>query len=153
MYISGDESDSSSSSESEYEYFSWVGNGKEEIAPQLSNRKTRTSRKTIQMILKYEKIRINDEEYGIGDSIFYGKLNQNNIGKIKEMWRDSNQVRKNIIEITRCSLKKTRRKKAISDPSLKVQPIFFYFILLTIIIFLKIRVLKVISYLIFLFLI
>ncbi|ORX87891.1 P-loop containing nucleoside triphosphate hydrolase protein [Anaeromyces robustus] len=101
------------------EEFSWVGPGKEEAAPQLSNRKTKTSQRTIQMVMKYDKIDINNIIYTIGDVIAYGRLTSQNIGKIKAMWVDEHQVRKDIIEITKYTKKKIRRKKGVSDPSLK----------------------------------
>jgi len=99
--------------------FSWVGPGKEEIAPQLSNRKTKTSQRTVQMVLKYEKIKINKNIYGIGDVIAYGRKSNQNVGKIKAMWVDDNQVRKDIIEITKYTQKKIRKRKGVSDPSFK----------------------------------
>jgi len=101
--------------------FKWIGPGKEEIAPQLSNRKTKTSQRTIQMVMKYEKIEINNTIYSIGDVVDYGRISSQNIGKIKAMWVDENQVRKDIIEITKYTQKKTRRKKGVSDPSYKVK--------------------------------
>jgi len=97
--------------------FNWIGPGKEEIAPQLSNRKTKTSQRTLQMVMKYEKIEINKKFYTIGDVIAYGRVQ--NIGKIKAMWVDENQVRKDIIEITKYTQKKMRRRKGVSDPSFK----------------------------------
>ncbi|OUM66192.1 hypothetical protein PIROE2DRAFT_59514 [Piromyces sp. E2] len=94
--------------------FSWVGPGKKEIAPNLSNRKTKTSQRTVQMVLKYEKIKINKKTYSIGDIIAYGRMSNQNVGKIKDMWVDKNQVRKDIIEITKYTQKKMRKRKDIS---------------------------------------
>jgi len=111
---------SDSENDSYEEDFSWVGPGKEEIAPQLSNRKTKTSQRTVQMVLKYEKIKINNKIYGIGDIISYGRKPNPNVGKIKAMWVDENQIRKDIIEITKYTQKKLRRRKGVSDPSFKV---------------------------------
>eukprot|EP00833_Pecoramyces_ruminatium_P003694 jgi/Orpsp1_1/1177726/evm.model.c7180000062602.1 len=99
--------------------FCWVGEGKKEPAPQLSNRKTKTSQRTIQMVLKYEQIIINDVTYNIGDIISYGRMEAQNVGKIKAMWVDKNQAREDIIEIIKYTQKKMRKKKGISDPSYK----------------------------------
>ncbi|ORX45977.1 P-loop containing nucleoside triphosphate hydrolase protein [Piromyces finnis] len=101
------------------EDFNWIGPGKEEIAPQLSSRKTKTSQRTVQMVLKYEKIKINNKIYSIGNVITYGQMSNQNVGKIKAMWVDENQVRKDIIEIIKYTRKKIRRRKGVSDPSFK----------------------------------
>ncbi|KAG4091057.1 P-loop containing nucleoside triphosphate hydrolase protein [Neocallimastix lanati (nom. inval.)] len=101
------------------DFFEWVGQSKEEPAPQFSHRKTKTSQRTIQMVLKYEQIKINNLTYNVGDIISYGRISAQNVGKIKAMWVDKNQIRKDIIEIIKYTQKRIRRKKGVSDPSFK----------------------------------